>query len=166
MLWWVLWPEPVHEVSWILQARCFYHMHHGLSWRCLSECLEGQELGPHQHFPACAMCLLDAALSLELNLIWELLFLYPLLLKEVAVVETHGPHLQGSTIIGGYWYPPKMNSLIVNYWTGSGQFATKAVTCQNFSADYLWMVGLNYFHSFILDVLSNLSYNEQVVCIL
>lgn len=47
-------------------------------------------------------------------------------LREAVGVETHGPHLQGSVIIGGNWYLPSMSLLIVNYWAGFGQCATNA----------------------------------------
>ena len=128
---WTLGPEPVCAVSWIPQPLCCHCSRHGLSGQVLSECLGGRGPGPRQQFPTPAVGLLVAALSLLL------LHLPPL--REVVMVETHSPHLEGSGIIDGYSNLPKVTLSMVNYWTRAGQFATRAVMRQNISTDYLAM---------------------------
>lgn len=77
----------------------------------------------------------------------------------------HGPRLQGSVIIGGYWHLSSMTLLTVNYWTDFGHCATKAVIRQNFSSYCLRMLGPWDSCPHFSKELSNFSCNQQAVCV-
>ena len=168
---WVLWceqpvrPAESHSCSATTARPTCFHS------RRSTYGLGGRELGAHRQFPAwlCAHLVMHIC---PCNRMWsrEWFSIYHSTSSGscgngLCHGPRHGPRLQGSVIIGGYWYLPSVTLLIVNYWTDFGHRATKAVVCRKCGSDYLQMVGPWDSCPPFSKVLSNFSYNEQAVCV-
>lgn len=100
VLLWVLWPKPACKLA----ESCSHNVATAHTVVFLARCLSGYLEGRGRGLTSCSQCGLCACLMqlCPWNRIWfwKLLLLYPLPLRKVVVVETHGPHLQ----VSSHWW--------------------------------------------------------------